>query len=505
MTLAPNDRAARNDVLGTELVARCADGKAQDFIDLSDRVWAMPELRFEERRSVQEHIAAMEAQGFAITRDVAGMPTAFMAEDGEGEVTIGFLGEFDALAGLSQEAGLTRPQPLVEGGNGHGCHHNLLGGASLLAAVALRDALRQSGIRARVRYYGCPGEEGGSGKTYMARAGAFDDLDAAFCWHPSDYNAVMSAATLANIQAYFRFTGRAAHAAVAPQVGRSALDALELMNVGINFMREHMPSEARVHYAITQAGGVSPNVVQASAEGLYLVRAPRMDDVTALFDRVRDIAKGAALMTQTEVEMVFDRATSATMPNRALEEAMDEEFQAIGAPPFDAEDFAYADRLAADALSDADRRASAEAFGVERPYHRNLHDRILPLPARPRQFFGSTDVGDVSCVVPTAQCLSATAVIGTPFHTWQTVTQGKMPHAHKAMVTAAKVMAATAARVIRDPALRDRAKAELFQRRGTDSYRSPLPEGAQPPRDSTSVRRAGAEISSLDCQASRPV
>jgi aminobenzoyl-glutamate utilization protein B len=476
-----------NDGLQTDHVSACVDRKAPDFIALSDRVWAMPELRFEEHRSVAEHLRVMEQEGFAITRNVAGMPTAFMAEAGEGDVCIGFLGEFDALAGLSQEAGATEPRPLVQGGHGHGCHHNLLGAASLLAAVALRDALAEAGVRARVRYFACPAEEGGSGKTYMARDGVFDGLDAAFCWHPADYNHVMSAATLANIQAYFRFTGRAAHAAIQPQVGRSALDGLELMNIGINFMREHMPSDARVHYSITNGGGISPNVVQAAAEGLYLVRAARTEDVHQLFERVRQIAQGAALMTGTSVEMVFDRATSAIVPNRPLEEAMQEEFERIGPPPFDAADHAFADRLAAAALTDEDRHASARTFYAPPGYPRNLHDAILPLPPEPRQFFGSTDVGDVSCLVPTAQCLTATAVIGTPFHTWQTVTQGKMPHAHKAMVTAAKVMAATAARVIRDPDLRQRARADLLRRNAR--YVSPLPEDLAPPTDS-GIRKA---------------
>lgn len=476
--------AGRNDLLDAGHISRCADLKAQAFIDLSDRVWAMPELRFEEFRSVEEHVAAMEAEGFRITRDIAGIPTAFMAEAGEGDVTIGFLGEFDALAGLSQVAGVTEPQELEPGANGHGCHHNLLGAASLLAAVALRDALAEAGIKAKVRYYGCPAEEGGSGKTYMARAGAFDDLDAAFCWHPCVYNAVMSSSTLANIQAYFRFTGRAAHAAMSPQVGRSALDAVELMNVGINYMREHMPSEARVHYAITQSGGISPNVVQAMAEGLYLIRAPRLDDVRSLFERVRKIAEGAALMTETKVEMIFDRATSNIIPNRALEEAMQREFTALGAPDFDAADFDFADRLRAAALTDDDVRASAEAFGGPADYPKSLHDAILPLVERPGLLFGSTDVGDVSWIVPTAQCLTATAAIGTPFHTWQTVTQAKLPAAHKAMVTAAKVMAASGARVIADPDLRERAKAELMERRKGAPYRSPLPEDSEPPRSS---------------------
>ena len=478
----------RETRFGTDSILACIARKSQTFIDLSDRIWGMPELRYEEVRSAEEHIAALEAEGFAVTRNIAGIATAFMAEAGRGDVTIGFLGEFDALAGLSQEAGATEHRPIEAGGNGHGCHHNLLGAASLLAAVALRDALDEAGIEARVRYFGCPAEEGGSGKTYMARAGAFDGLDAAFCWHPADYNHVMSSATLANIQAYFRFAGRASHAAVSPQVGRSALDALELMNVGVNFMREHMPPEARVHYAITQTGGVSPNVVQASAEGLYLVRAPRMEDAMELFERVRKIAEGAALMTETGVEMVFDRATSAIIPNRALEEVMQEEFERVGPPAFDADDHAFADKLAAAALTDADRRASARAFNAPDRFPRNLHDQILPLPPEPRLFFGSTDVGDVSCLVPTAQCLTATAVRGTPFHTWQTVTQGKMPHAHKAMVTAAKVMAATAGRVVLDEGLRARAKEELRRRRGSDTYRSPLPDGISPPRDSSSNR-----------------
>ncbi|UIK08880.1 M20 family metallopeptidase [Neorhizobium galegae] len=479
-----DDRAEatrRNDVLDADHISRCADAKAQAFIDLSDRVWGMPELRFEEFRSVEEHIAAMEAEGFRVTRGIAGMKTAFMAEAGEGDVTIGFLGEFDALAGLSQEAGITEQRAAEPGANGHGCHHNLLGAASLLAAVALRDVLAESGVKARVRYYGCPAEEGGSGKTYMVRAGAFDDLDAAFCWHPCVYNAVMSSSTLANIQAYFRFSGRAAHAAMSPQVGRSALDAVELMNVGINYMREHMPSDARVHYAITQTGGISPNVVQASAEGLYLVRAPKLGDVRSLFERVRKIAEGAALMTETKVEMVFDRATSNILPNRALEEAMHRQFERLGAPGFDAADFDFADRLRAAALTDDDVRASAEAFGGPADYPKSLHDGILPLPEQPGLLFGSTDVGDVSWVVPTAQCLTATAAIGTPFHAWQTVTQGKLPAAHKALVTAAKVMAATGARVIADPELLSRAKNELRARRGGRVYQSPLPEGSEPP------------------------
>lgn len=475
----------RNDPLSIKHVETHVDAKAADYVALSDRVWGMPELRFEEQCSAQEHISALKREGFRIVRNVAGIETAFMAEAGEGDVVVGFLGEFDALAGLSQDAGMLAPSTATPGANGHGCGHNLLGAASLLAAVALRDALAANGIAARVRYYGCPAEEGGSGKTYMVRSGAFDDLDAAFCWHPCVYNAVMSSSTLANVQAYFRFTGRAAHAALAPQVGRSALDAIELMNVGINYMREHMPSEARVHYAITNTGGVSPNVVQANAEGLYLVRAPKASDARVLFERVRKIAEGAALMTETSVEMEFDRATSNVLPNRVLETAMHANFVKLGPPPFDADDFTFADRLRAAALTDDDVLASAQSFGGPSDYPKSLHDDILLLPEVPGLLFGSTDVGDVSWVVPTAQCLTATAAIGTPFHTWQTVTQGKLPAAHKAMILAAKVMATTAADAILDPDLLSRAKAELVERTGGHPYVSPLPAGIEPPKGSS--------------------
>lgn len=472
--------------LKTNLLPRSIDRWTQACVDMSDRIWGMPELRFEETRSVEEQITLLQDAGFAITRNLAGMPTAFMAESGGGEVTVAFLGEFDALATLSQEAGVTEPRPLVEGGNGHGCGHNLLGGASVLAAIALRDALAAAGMPGRVRYYGCPAEEGGSGKTYMVKAGAFDGVDAAFCWHPCVYNAVMSSATLANTQAYFRFTGKAAHAAMAPEVGRSALDALELMNIGINFMREHMISDARIHYSITNAGGISPNIVQPEAEGLYLIRAPKSEDVRALYERVERIAKGAAMMTDTTVSIEFDRATSEVLPNRVLEARMHANMSRIGAPPFDAADQAFGKRLQDASLTKADKQASARSFGGPADFPRAFHDEILPFPAQSGLLLGSTDVGDVSQIIPTAQCLTATHCIGTPFHTWQTVTQGKLPSAHKAMVLAAHVMAATAADVIIDEALLLQARDELATRRNAEPYVSPVPDGVSPP---TSSRR----------------
>src|SRR6185312_12605231 len=231
-------------------VWQLVDAKQKPLIELSDRIWSMPELCYAETRSSAEHLAELERHGFRVTKNVAGIPTAMIGEAGEEGPVIAILGEYDALPGLSQEAGVTEPRPLQAGGNGHGCGHNLLGAGAMLAAVAVKDWLAKNGIKGRVRYYGCPAEEGGAAKTFMVRSGAFDDVDAAISWHPASFCEVMPAAALANTRIDFTFTGRAAHAAAAPHLGRSALDAVELMNVGVNYMREHMPSDARIHYAL---------------------------------------------------------------------------------------------------------------------------------------------------------------------------------------------------------------------------------------------------------------
>jgi aminobenzoyl-glutamate utilization protein B len=257
----------------SETIWRLVDAKKNAFEALSDRIWGMPELQYAEHRSVAEHTKELEREGFRITRNLSDIPTAVMGEAGEGGAVIAFLGEFDALPGLSQEAGVADQRPVEPNGNGHGCGHNLLGSAALLAATALKDWLADNRIAGRVRYYGCPAEEGGAAKTFMVRAGAFDDVDIAITWHPSAFCQVVDAVSLANTRIDFQFKGRASHAAAAPHLGRSALDAVELMNVGVNYMREHMPSDARIHYAILDSGGIAPNVVQASAKVRYLVRA----------------------------------------------------------------------------------------------------------------------------------------------------------------------------------------------------------------------------------------
>src|SRR3954453_20908567 len=269
------------------------------FIDLADRVWAMPEVCYTEARSSAEHLAELRHQGFRITENVADIPTAPIGEWGEGGPVIAFLGEYDALPRLSQEAGVSEHFPIEVGGHGHGCGHNLLGSAALLAATAVKDWLPANKVPGRARYYGCPAEEGGAAKTFMVRSGAFDDADIAITWHPNSFWEVAVTPSLANTRADFIFTGRASHAAVSPHLGRSALDAVELMNVGVNYMREHMPDGARVHYALLDGGGPAPNVVQAKAKVHYLIRAADLPELTPLVARVCRIADGAALMTET--------------------------------------------------------------------------------------------------------------------------------------------------------------------------------------------------------------
>ena len=255
------------DQQNTAEIWRLADAKSPAFFELSDRVWAMPELNYQEERSAAEHAAMLEKEGFRIEKGVAGLPTALIGESGEGGPVIAILGEYDALPGLSQEAGIAEHRPVVSGGNGHGCGHNMLGSASLLAATAVKDWLAANGIKGRVRYYGCPAEEGGSSKGFMVRAGLFDDVDVAICWHPASFTGVSKPISLACVEVEFTFRGRASHAAASPHRGRSALAAVELMYIGVNYMREHMPSDARVHYANIDAGGIAPTGVQAQATG----------------------------------------------------------------------------------------------------------------------------------------------------------------------------------------------------------------------------------------------
>jgi len=463
-------------------VWRLVDAKRDLLIALSDRVWGMPELCYAERRSAAEHAALLQQEGFHVTTGIAGIPTAVVGEAGQGGPVIALLGEFDALPGLSQEAGVAEARPVEPSGNGHGCGHNLLGAGSLLAATAVKDYLAAHGLPGRVRYYGCPAEEGGAAKGFMVRAGAFADVDIAITWHPSSFSGVKDAGSLANTRIDFTFTGRAAHAAAAPHLGRSALDAVELMNVGVNYMREHMPRRARVHYALLDAGGIAPNVVQARATVRYLVRAGDLAELTPVVEWVRQIAQGAALMTQTTVGSRVVSAVSNLVGNAPLEQLLHDSFERLGPPPFDEEDRALAGMFQATLRPDDVAEAYARA-GVPVVPGRTLCDLIVPIDARGSGGAGSTDVGDVSWVVPTVQASGATCAIGTPFHTWQVTAQGKTAAAHKGMVHTAKAMAATAVGALLDPAVIDEAKADLRRRTGDRPYVCPLPPGSEPALD----------------------
>jgi aminobenzoyl-glutamate utilization protein B len=464
----------------TEQIWRLVDAWAESFEALSDRVFDTPEIAYDEYKSVAEHRAELERQGFRITENLAGIPTAVMGEAGEGGPVIAILGEYDALPGLSQEAGATEHTPLPGDGMGHACGHNLLGAGPLLAATAVKDWLAANNAKGRVRYYGCPAEEGGAAKTFMVRASLFDDVDIAITWHPMHFPGVNDAKSLANSRMDFSFFGRASHASAAPHLGRSALDAVELMNVGVNYMREHMPSDARIHYAILDAGGVAPNVVQAKTTVRYLVRARELAEMHALLERVKKIADGAALMTETRVESHVVSAVSNLMGNAPLEKAMYDNFLRLGPPQWDAADRAFAEKIRA-TLSADDIAAPYRRIGLKVRRDQPLPEEIAPLNYQGEPMMGSTDVGDVSWVVPLVQADGATMAMGTQHHSWQLTAQGKSPLAKKGMVHTAKVMAATAVDALTDPTLIARAKADLAERTREQPYVCPMPPEVQPP------------------------
>jgi len=460
---------------------RGVDAIKPRFVALSDKVWGMPEVCYTEARSAAEHLAELRHQGFRITENVASIPTALMGEWGDGGPVIAFLGEYDALPGLSQEAGVAESRPVETGGHGHGCGHNLLGSAALLAATAVKDWLAANKVPGRVRYYGCPAEEGGAAKAFMVRSGAFEDADIALTWHPSSFWEVVVTPSLANTRADFIFAGRTSHAAASPHLGRSALDAVELMNVGVNYMREHMPSDARVHYALLDTGGIAPNVVQAHARVRYSIRARDLPGMNELVERVHKIALGAALMTETKMEMRIISAVSNVLPNTPLEQTLHRIMEELGPPHFDEADKDFATKIRS-TLTDTDIATVYHTIGMD-PTDRPLADFLVPLDARRNPQIGSTDVGDVSWVVPTVQAHCSTYAIGTPGHSWQLTAQGKTPAAKKGMVHVAKVMAATAVEAIKDPGLIARAKVDLEARTKDQPYASPIPKDAQPPLD----------------------
>lgn len=456
------------------------DAMRDQFTALSNAVWETPELNYEEYQSAAAHEQLLRKLGFRVETGIAGIPTAMVGEAGEGGPVIAILGEYDALPGLSQKAGVDERDPVHEGGCGHGCGHNLLGAGSMHAAAAVKSYLEAHGLPGRIRYYGCPAEEGGAGKGFMVRAGVFDDVDAAICWHPAAFSGVANPVSLACNEINYHFSGVASHASSAPHLGRSALDAVELMNVGVNYMREHMPASARIHYAVTDTGGTSPNVVQARATVRYLVRSADLEGLRTLRAWVDDIARGAALMTQTTVRSQILSGDANVVGNTPLEDLMQAQFVELGPPVFDDTDRALAARFQAtvgeQAISSAFRRA-----GIKRAEGLVLCNTVAPRYAGDESQLASTDVGSVSWVTPTVQARGATYAIGTPGHSWQLVAQGKSSIAHKGMVHTAKIMASTAVHLYLRPDILEKAKAEHRARVGDGPFQNPIPDDVRVP------------------------
>ncbi|MBR4036045.1 MAG: amidohydrolase [Oscillospiraceae bacterium] len=468
-----------------EKIIQLVDSKKDFFAKVSDDVWATPELGFLEFKSAKTLMDALEEQGFKVEKGLAGIETAFKGTWGNGKPVISFLGEFDALPQLSQEASCNVKTPVEEGGNGHGCGHCNLGAGSMAAATALKEYMEANNLPGTVVYFGCPAEESGCGKTFMAREGVFDDVDIALTWHPGSTNSVWGISSLANIIVEFYFKGVTSHAAASPHLGRSALDAAELMNVGVNFLREHVIPEARIHYAYRDVGGGAPNVVQDSAMVLYFIRAPKTEQVMEIYPRVVKCAEGAAHMTETELTVEIKTALSDYIPNDVVSQAMSDAMMELGPIEFSDEAWAFAKEMYK-SLSESDIKSGIGSLAGNMPMdqaakrvHEALIPDVFPYKRLPIHMPGSTDVGDVSYVVPTAQLSAATAIIGTPGHSWQQTAQSKSIVAHEGLTYAAKVMALTGVKFLENPELVAKAREELNGVTG-GVYNCPIPKHVQP-------------------------
>ena len=475
-----------NDIeLSKSLVAE----QAAETVRLADAIWGYAELAYEEEKSASALIDALKKEGFAIEEGIAGMPTAFTAtyRVGSGKPTVGFLAEYDALSGLSQCAATPECEPVVQGGAGHGCGHNLLGAGCYAAAVAVKEYLVREKKDGTVIFFGCPAEEGAGAKQFIARAGYFDDVDFAYTWHPASINEVGSRSSVAIMGANFIFDGVAAHAGAEPHLGRSALDAVELMNVGCNYLREHMIDAARIHYAYSDPGGTAPNVVQSHAVIKYEVRAPKVSQVDELFARVVDVARGAALMTGTEMRYEITMAFSDYRANRVLGAVVDRCMQELGAPDWTEADYALAKRF----LHTYPRQtmigireklaAYFEPDTLDDVLDKPLDNTIHPFqPLEAGYSSGSTDVGDVGYATPTVMLHVATACLGNVGHSWQNTAFACSDIGRKGMLRAAEMMTLATIRTMDAPEIIEKAKAELKRKNG-GKYRCPLPEYVTPP------------------------
>lgn len=464
-----------------KLIDELIEYKKERFQNISNKIWEYAEPAFKEKNSSALQQKILEEEDFKIENNLAGMETAFKATFGKGYPTIGLLGEFDALPGLSQEANNLHQKSLSENKYGHGCGHNLLGVACMQAAVAVKDYIEKNNLDATVIYYGCPAEEGGAGKAFMVRDGVFDECDICISWHPYAITSG-SSSTLANARVYYTFKGTSSHAAVSPHLGRSALDSVEMMNIGINYLREHIIPEAKIHYAITDTGGNAPNVVQANAQVLYSIRAPQNDQLNELLERVNNVAKGSALMNGTSVDIKVVSAYSDILQNTTLDKLVFKHIKDLYPISYTEEELKYAEGYSkiGDKSEIYKYQYMASKFlgpDASNYFKGPLADAVFP--PNPLKL-GSTDVGDVSWNIPTTWFSGNTYALGTPMHTWLAVAQGKSSIAHKGMYTAAKVMARSSIEAITNDEIIENAKLDLEKSLNGREYKTIIPEDINP-------------------------
>lgn len=444
-------------------VIQSVDKHQAELIKLSDQVWAFAETALNEYKSSKVLAEYAEAQGFKVTGNVAGLPTAFIAEYGSGKPIIGIMGEYDALPGISQKAQPTR-DPLLQGGAGHGCGHNLFGAGSLGAAVAIKELIQAGKLKGTVRFYGTPAEEAVGGKIYMAREGLFNDLDVCLDWHPDTEVAASTQSSQAMVDFIVEFKGKAAHAAGDPWNGRSAVDGLEAFTDGVNMLREHVRPSVRMHYAI-KAGGDVPNVVPEYAKIWMWVRDSKRSGVEDVFARVKDIAKGAAMIAGVEATVFVQSGDYEILVNRKGAEALQKNLEFLGPITYTAEEIAFAKKI-------------QEVQGGKQT---GLDGAIHPLKeTKEHPEGGSTDVGDISWIVPEVTLVATTAPANTAWHGWSVVACGGMSIGHKGLVLASKSLAMTMVDLFENEQLRKDIRAEFDQRKGDHVYKPYIPDGPPP-------------------------
>lgn len=458
-------------------ICKWLEGQEEFLVDIAKNIWDNPEASLEEKYAADLQSSILKKAGFNITSNIGDMPTAFVAEYGSGRPLLGVLGEYDALPGLSQKI-TSYQEPVKEGTPGHGCGHNLLGTAGLGAVLAVKKLMDENKISGTIRYYGCPAEETLVGKVFMAREGVFDDLDSCLTWHPGKLNRVWASSSLAMNSISFTFKGKAAHAAASPDMGRSALDAVELMDIGANYLREHISDSARIHYSITNGGG-EPNIVPDKASVWYYIRARKRAEVEEISERIEKIAKGAAMMTETEVDWTFLSACYEMLPNDKLGEIIYKNMKEIHPPVFTREEHEFAKKL-----ENTFFKGQKEKVHKDTPssvLKDTLHEGIIETYDKGLSLSGSTDVGDVSQITPTAQFGTATWPIGTAGHSWQATAASGSGIGYKAMMYASKILAASLIDLYLDKTIIQEAKKEFEENTKSQKYIAPLPEGTEPP------------------------